>query len=62
MSQRDYGYFGKGMTGYAHYMQAFDRNFGSGGGGNGGGGGGGHGCLIAVIALLLILCVMFPDW
>ena len=22
----DYGYFGKGLTGYAHYMQAFERN------------------------------------
>ena len=22
----DYGYFGKGITGYTHYMQAFDRN------------------------------------
>jgi len=22
----DYGYFGKGLTGYAHYMQAFHRN------------------------------------
>jgi hypothetical protein len=24
----DYGYFGKGVDGYAHYMQAFERNFG----------------------------------
>ncbi len=23
---KDYGYFGKGLTGYAHYMQAFNRN------------------------------------
>ncbi|MEZ4509868.1 MAG: HFLK protein [Eubacteriales bacterium] len=22
----DYGYFGKGQTGYTHYMQAFDRS------------------------------------
>lgn len=22
----DYGYFGKGTTGYVHYKQAFDRN------------------------------------
>ena len=29
----DYGYFGSGSTGYAHYKQSFDRNFvGSGGG------------------------------
>jgi len=23
---KDFGYFGKGITGYAHYMQAFNRN------------------------------------
>ena len=59
MSNGDYGYFGKGDTGYAQYMTAFNRNFGgsSGGGGGGGnhnnnGGGGGDGsgcgCLIAI--------------
>ena len=48
MANCDYGYFGKGDTGYAQYMTAFNRNFGgsSGGGGGGGGhssgGGGGH--------------------
>ena len=25
--QDDYGYFGKGVDGYVHYKQAFDRNF-----------------------------------
>lgn len=25
--QDDYGYFGKGIDGYVHYKQAFDRNF-----------------------------------
>ena len=52
MANGDYGYFGKGDTGYAQYMTAFNRNFGSssgggGGGGNhnnGGGGGDGSGC------------------
>ena len=29
----DYGYFGSGNTGYAHYKQSFDRNFGGSGGG-----------------------------
>ena len=47
MANGDYGYFGKGDTGYAQYMTAFNRNFGgsSGGGGghNNGGGGGGDG-------------------
>ncbi len=32
----DYGYFGSGSTGYAHYKQAFDRNFGGSSGGAGG--------------------------
>ena len=45
MANGDYGYFGKGDTGYAQYMTAFNRNFGGssggGGGGNNGGGGGG---------------------
>lgn len=66
----DYGYFGKGDTGYAQYMTAFNRNFGgsSGGGGGGGnrnnnGGGGGDGsgcgCLIAIaVVVVLILIVL----
>ena len=38
MANDDYGYFGKGDTGYAQYMTAFNRNFGgsSGGGGRAG--------------------------
>ena len=38
MANGDYGYFGKGSTGYAQYMTAFNRNFGgsSGGGGRAG--------------------------
>ena len=27
MANGDYGYFGKGDTGYAQYMTAFERNF-----------------------------------
>ena len=59
MANDDYGYFGKGDTGYAQYMTAFNRNFGgSSGGGGGGGDGSGCGCLIAiavVVALILIV-------
>ena len=40
MANGDYGYFGKGDTGYAQYMTAFNRNF----GGSSGGGGGGSPC------------------
>ena len=39
MANDDYGYFGKGSTGYAQYMTAFNCSF----GGSSGGGGGNHG-------------------
>ena len=60
MANGDYGYFGKGDTGYAQYMTAFNRNFGgSSGGGGGGGGGSGCGCLIAIaVVVVLILIVL----
>lgn len=47
----DYGYFGKGLTGYAHYMQAFERN-------NGGGkkpSGRNGGCLSAILLALFAI-------
>ena len=49
MANGDYGYFGKGDTGYAQYMTAFNRNFGGSSGG-GGGDGSGCGCLITAQA------------
>lgn len=52
----DYGYFGKGSTGYAHYNQAYKRNFGGGGSGGGGGGKGG-GCLTLMIAIFAVIVV-----
>ena len=58
MSNGDYGYFGKGDTGYAQYMTAFNRNF---GGSSGGGGRDGSGCgrLIAIaVVVVLILIVL----
>ena len=60
MTNGDYGYFGKGDTGYAQYMTAFNRNFGgSSGGGGGGGDGSGCGCLIAIaVVVVLILIVL----
>lgn len=60
MATGDYGYFGKGDTGYAQYMTAFNRNFGgSSGGGGGGGDGSGCGCLIAIaVVVVLILIVL----
>ena len=69
MANGDYGYFGKGSTGYAQYMTAFNRNLGGSSGGgsggnhnNGGGGGGdgsGCGCLIAIaVVVVLVLLAM----
>ena len=56
MANGDYGYFGKGDTGYAQYMTAFNRNF---GGSSGGGGGCGCGCLIAIaVVVVLVLIAM----
>ena len=62
MANDDYGYFGKGDTGYAQYMTAFNRNFGGSSGGGGGGSGGdgsGCGCLIAIaVVVVLVLIAM----
>ena len=53
MANGDYGYFGKGDTGYAQYMTAFNRNFG------GSSGGCGCGCLIAIaVVVVLVLIAM----
>ena len=49
MANGDYGYFGKGDTGYAQYMTAFNRNF----------GGSSGGCLIAIaVVVVLVLIAM----
>lgn len=59
MANGDYGYFGKGDTGYAQYMTAFNRNFGGSSGGGGGGDGSGYGCLIAIaVVVVLVLIAM----
>ena len=56
MANGDYGYFGKGDTGYAQYMTAFNHNF---GGSSGGGGGDGSGCLIDIaVVVVLVLIAM----
>ena len=58
----DYGYFGSGSTGYAHYKQSFDRNFGgsggSGGNHNGGGNGSGCGPLLLIIVVAVVACAV----
>ena len=52
MANGDYGYFGKGDTGYAQYMTAFNRNF---GGSSGGGDDSGCGCLIAIAVVVVLV-------
>lgn len=50
----DFGYFGKGITGYAQYMTAFNRN-------NGGGKrprGGKGGCLTVLTFVLLFVMIL----
>ncbi len=55
MANGDYGYFGKGDTGYAQYMTAFNRNFGGSSGGGGGGDGSGCGGLIAIAVVVVLV-------
>ena len=47
----DYGYFGKGITGYVHYNEAVKRS-------SGGGGGGGCSTTVLVLVILMILYVV----
>ena len=57
MANGDYGYFGKGNTGYAQYMTAFNHNFGGSSGGGGGGDGSGCGCLIAIAVVVVLVLI-----
>ena len=50
----DYGYFGKGSTGYAQYMTAFRRSRKSGGGGGRRQGG----CFLLLLGGLVVLAVI----
>jgi hypothetical protein len=55
---KDFGYFGKGLTGYAQYMTAFNRN-------NGGGkppSGGKGGCLTTLLLVLFFLLASVWLW
>ena len=57
---RDYGYFGKGSTGYAQYMTALKRTQRGGGGGGGGGNGGGAGCFLVLLGIIVLLAIISP--
>ncbi len=53
----DYGFYGKGFSGYSHYMQAFKSSGGGGGGGCGCGGGG----FLTVLAILGVLYLIITS-
>ena len=53
----DYGYFGSGSTGYAHYKQSFDRNFG-GGHHNSGNNGSGCGPLLLIVVVVVVAALV----
>lgn len=52
---QDFGYYGKGTAGYAHYMHDFNRIYGKGFGGGGGGNSGGSGCFTFTVVAGIIL-------
>ena len=56
----DYGYFGSGSTGYAHYKQSFDRNFGGSGGVGGNRNSGGSRCSHTAGNVILAMRRMLP--
>lgn len=60
----DYGYFGNGSTGYAHYKQSFDRNIGGSGGsgGNRSSGGNGSGCGPLLLIVVVIVVASLVLW
>ena len=57
MKDDDYGYFGKGIDGYVHYNESFERNFGKGGGGGGKKPGNNTGCGTGMYMTLLVVIV-----
>lgn len=54
---QDYGYFGKGLDGYVHYKQAFDRSSRSSGGGPGPDRNAGCLAMVIYIAILLVISI-----
>ena len=52
-----HGYLGKGLDGYVHYKQAFDRSSRSSGGGPGPSGNAGCLAMVIYIAILLVISI-----
>ncbi len=59
----DYGYFGKGLTGYTHYTEALKHMDGGGGGGGGGGkrSGGGWGRVFLILLAVYVLLGLIGE-
>ena len=57
MKDQDFGFYGKGVDGYVHYKQDFDRIHG-GGPGPGGGGPGCLGCLMLAVGIPAMMAVL----
>ena len=56
---KDYGFYGKGLEGYTHYMQAFkESKKGSPGGGGNHQKGNNNGCAV-IIGIILIIAVVY---
>ena len=62
MSDDDYGIYGKGAEGYAHYMQAFDESQkGPSGGGpkrSNNDGNNSSGCILSVVLVVIIYLII----
>lgn len=57
----DYGYFGRGLTGYVHYTEALKDIHGGGGGGGGKGSGGGWTRVFLILLILNVLYILFGE-
>jgi len=53
----DFGYFGKGISGYIHYMEAFE-SYQKGGGGGRKPSNSGCGCLTSIVMLFFVLLIV----
>lgn len=55
MKDQDFGFYGRGIDGYVHYKQDFDRIQGGGGAGDGSGAPGCLGCLVLAVGIPAML-------
>ena len=58
MKDQDWGFYGRGIDGYVHYKQDFDRIHGGGGSHGGSGAPGCLGCLVLAVGIPAMLAVL----